>query len=172
MDEEVASIKKWTWKQWEASKKFEREHKSRAGKEARSEEFRKLFAEADEDNNDRLNLAEWLSFVEKSEAVKAARKEPSTPKSEEYNTDVFNILNKISESTDGVSKEDIAVGFNFARRCITKKMVGFVRQPPISEEIRNAMEPVLQKDVDFIKSWTPEQKEAQRKIAEAKFATQ
>lgn len=156
MEEQVTLIKKWTRKQWDASRKFERERQTPAGREAASEEFKKLFAEADEDNDELLNLAEYLSFVEKSEAAKAARGEPSVAKTEESNTTFFNILNQITESTDGISKEDISAGFNHGRRCILGKLVGFVPEPPITEAIREVMDPVLQKDVDFIKSWTPE----------------
>ena len=120
MEAEVTAIKQWTNKQWLASKKCESEQKTRDGKEASAAEFKRLFKEADVDEDDRLNLAEWMSFVQKSEAAKGARGEPSTPKTEEYNTSLFNTLNKITESEDGISKEDIAAGFNYARRCVQK----------------------------------------------------
>ena len=157
MDEEAAAIKKWTKAQREASRRVERERTTPAGREAAVEEFKKLFAEADADKDARLNLEEWLSFVEKSEAAKATRGEPSTPKTKEYHTATFNVLNKMTPASEGVSMDDIAAGFNFARSCIAKKLgPAFDREPPLSEEIRKEMVPVLQLDVDFIKSWTPE----------------
>ena len=79
------------------------------------------------------------------------------PKTKEYNTDIFNVLNKMTPAIEGISKEDIANAFNFARRSIATKLgPEFMREPPLSEEIRNELNPLLQKDVDFIKSWTPE----------------
>ena len=52
---------------------------------------------------------------------------------------------------------DIGAGFDFGRTCIVKKIGNlFNQEPALSEEIRKELAPVLQKDVDFIKSWTPE----------------
>ena len=73
------------------------------GRKEAAEEFKKCFTEADADKDGRLILAEYLSFVEKSEAAKTAKGEPSTPKSEEYITATFNALNKISPKAEGVS---------------------------------------------------------------------
>ena len=56
------------------------------GRKEAADEFKKIFAEADADKDGRLSLEEWISFVDKTEAVRKARKEPSTPKSEEYKT--------------------------------------------------------------------------------------
>lgn len=78
-------------------------------------------------------------------------------KTKEHNTAIFNTLNKMTPSVEGISKEDIATGFNFARRCVVTKLgPEFMRNPPLSEEIRKEMDVVLQKDIDFIKGWTPE----------------
>ena len=157
MDEEAAAIKQWTKAQREASARVAQERTTPAGREAAGEEFRKLFTEADTDGDARLNLEEWLSFVEKSEAAKATRGEPSTLKTKEQHTATYNVLNQVTPSFEGLSMEDIATGFNFARSCIAKKLgPAFEREPPLSEEIRKEMVPVLQLDVDFIKSWTPE----------------
>ena len=173
MDQEVAAIKKWTRAEREASARANLERRQPSGRKAAGEEFRRLFAEADADEDRRLNLAEWLSFVEKSEAAKATRGEPSAMNSKEYATATFHALDKVTPGSKGVSMADIAAAFDFARTCVAKKLgPDFGREPPLSEEVRAMLAPVLQRDVDFIKAWTPEQRDAQKKIQAAKFASQ
>ena len=148
------------------------ERRQPSGRKAAGEEFRRLFAEADADKDRRLNLAEWLSFVEKSEAAKGARGEPSGANSQEYATATFNVLNKVTPGTAGVSMPDIAAAFEFARTCVSKKLgPDFGREPPLSEEVRSMMTPILQHDLEFIKSWTPEQRESQKQVQAARVAT-
>lgn len=131
-----------------------------------------MFTEADEDKDEQLNLAEYLSFVEKCEAEKSSRGEPSVPKTKEQNEAMFNVLNKITPTAEGVSKADIATAFNVTRRFITEGVgPNFYREFPLSEAVRAEMVPVLQKDVDFIKGWTPEQRESQSKVQGAKVRT-
>ena len=119
-----------------------------------------MFTEADEDKDDLLNQAEYLNFVKKFEAAKAARNEPYVPKSKANSKAMFNVLNKMTPTAEGVSKGDIATAFNVTRRYITEKLgPDFYRELPLSEAVRAEMAPVLMKDVEFIKGWTPEQRE-------------
>ena len=156
-EEEAAALQKWTRAQKDAARVIDGQRSSPAGREAATEEFKKLFTEADADGDGRLNLEEWLSYVQKHEAVKAARGEPSTPKTKEKSTATYNVLNKVSPDADGVSPEDLTAGFSYGRRCVVRKLgAGYGREPPLAEEVRKEMEPILQLDVDFIKSWTPE----------------
>lgn len=86
---------------------------------------------------------------------------------------MFAVLNKMTPTEEGVSKGDIATAFNVTRRYITEQLgPDFYREFPLSEAIRAEMIPILMKDVDFIKGWTPEQREAQSKIQAAKVRSQ
>ena len=76
---------------------------SAEGREAALKEMKKLFAEADADKDGRLNLAEWLSFVQSNEAAKAANGEPSTPKTKEHSTAIYNVMNKLIPDLEGIS---------------------------------------------------------------------
>ena len=68
-------------------------------------------------------------------------------------------MNKLIPDLDGISLQDISVALSFARRCTIKKLgASHGREPMMSEEVRKELEPILQLDVDFIKSWTPEQR--------------
>ena len=86
MDEEAEGLKKWNREQRNASRRFNEMRNTMKGRKEAADEFKKIFAEADSDKDGRLSLEDWISFVDKTEAARKARNEPSTPKSEEYKT--------------------------------------------------------------------------------------
>ena len=78
-----------------------------------TEAFKKHFEDADADNDRHLSQQEYFTFCAKMKALQEEKGLPTMDQSEEYQTRMWTVMNKINDKYSGVAPGDIGISRSF-----------------------------------------------------------